>query len=108
MSFLPIKNITHIFSTVPPPSLGRFDFPKFCLIFAPGVSIISFCIYRDLGEVSDIKNENCLEAKNVSLYSKNRKKFQKIKILYNKTGHFASRQFLTLRSDTSPRSFKLH
>ena len=26
-------------------------------------------------------------------------------ILYNKTGHFALRQFLTLRSDTSFRSF---
>ena len=24
--------------------LGRFDFQKFCLIFAPGVSIILFCI----------------------------------------------------------------
>ena len=26
-------------------------------------------------------------------------------ILYNKTGHFTSRQFLTLRSDTSSKSF---
>ena len=25
-------------------TLGRFDFPKFSLIFSPGVSIILFCI----------------------------------------------------------------
>ena len=30
----------------PPPSLGRFDFQKFSLIFAPGVSIILLCIFK--------------------------------------------------------------
>ena len=39
----------------PPPNLGRFDFPKFSLTFAPGVSIILLCILKDLKEVSDHK-----------------------------------------------------
>ena len=55
----------------PPLTLGHFDFPKFSLIFAPGVSIILFRIYKDLGEVSGLKNKNCLDAKKVILYSKN-------------------------------------
>ena len=32
-------------------ALGRFDFQKFCPNFAPLVSIILFCIYKDLEEV---------------------------------------------------------
>ena len=55
----------------PPPPLGRFDFPKFSLISAPGVSIILFCIKKGLGEVSNLRNKNCLDAKKVILYSKN-------------------------------------
>ena len=42
-------------------AVGRFDFPKFSLIFAPGVSIILFCIKKDL------------ITKKVILYSKNAK-----------------------------------
>ena len=53
--------------------VGRFDFPKFSLIFAPGVSIILFCIIKDLEEVSNQRNKNCLDAKKVILYSKNGK-----------------------------------
>ena len=37
-----------------PPRVGRFDFKKFCLVFAPGVSIILFCIKKDLEEISDL------------------------------------------------------
>ena len=47
------------------PSLGRFDFPKFSLIFAPGVSIILLRILNDLGEVSNLRNKNCLDEKKV-------------------------------------------
>ena len=46
------------------PLLGRFDLEKKFLIFAPGVSIILFCIYKDLGEIPDPKLlKNCLDAK---------------------------------------------
>ena len=57
---------------------GRgFRFPKFSLIFAPGVSVILFWIRKDLGEVAGLNNKNCLDAKKVILYSKNAKISQK-------------------------------
>ena len=52
-------------------ALGRFDFQKFSLIFALGVSFILFGIEKGLEELSDLKNENCMDAKKVILYSKN-------------------------------------
>ena len=56
-----------------PQPYGRFDFPKFSLIFAPGISIILFYIYQDLEKVSALKDENSLDAKEANLYSKNAK-----------------------------------
>ena len=55
----------------PPPPVGRFDFPKFCQIFAPRVSIILFYIWKGLAELSTPKIKNCLDAKKVILYNKN-------------------------------------
>ena len=46
-----------------PPTGVRFDFQKFCLIFAPCVSIIIFCIKKDLEEASNLYVENWLDAK---------------------------------------------
>ena len=40
--------------------VGRFDFPKVCLIFAPGGSITLYCTLKD---PSDHKVKNCLDAK---------------------------------------------
>ena len=57
-----------------PSRLGQFDFQKFCLIFAPGVSIILFFIYNCLEELSALKIKNCLDAKWVNLYSEIGKK----------------------------------
>ena len=85
--------------------VGRFDFPKSSLIFAPGVSMILFCIKKDLGEVSNLRNKNCLDAKKVILYSTNGKISKNHDFTYNTTGYFAFRQFLASGSDTSPKSF---
>ena len=53
---------------LPPPALGRFDFPKFSLIFAPVISIILFYIYKDLEKVLALKDETSLDAKEANLY----------------------------------------
>ena len=85
-------------------TVGRFDFSKFSLIFAPRGLNYRILYLKRPGRRIRSKNKDCLDAKKVILYSKNDKISKKSR-LYNKTAHFASRQFLTLRSDTSLWSF---
>ena len=89
-STLPPMRLYHIHPTLPlhplhplqancppPPPAGCFDFPKFSLVFAPEVPIILFCIWKNLGEVSDLKNKSCLDTTKAILYNKNAKMSKK-------------------------------
>ena len=56
---------------------GRFDFQNFVWFLLPWVSVILFYNYKSLEEFSALKIKNCLDAKEVNLYSEIAKISQK-------------------------------